>query len=60
MTYYAGDPLAGGKAIRTVQLGQADGRNTALPQAPQGAKFAVFGRGGEQVIVDLMAAPQGR
>ncbi|MFC5846812.1 hypothetical protein [Deinococcus petrolearius] len=70
VTFYAADPLKGGKATQTVRLGtDAQAQQAALTQAAKGARFAVVERGGEQVIVDLAqsafpggtgaAAPQG-
>jgi len=74
VSYYSGDPLAGGKLIGTVKLtppqgaptGPAAGNQASVPrpnplsaQAPAGAKFAVIRDGhGGARIIDLSRADQ--
>lgn len=58
VTFYTADPLKGGKATQTIQLsGTGASQEAALTQAAKNAGFAVIERNGEQVVVDLSAAP---
>ncbi|WP_027483420.1 hypothetical protein [Deinococcus pimensis] len=57
VTFYAGDPLAGGKAQTTIKLGGTltAQQQQALTTAASKAKFAVVERSGGTTIVDLTA-----
>ncbi|WP_027483037.1 hypothetical protein [Deinococcus pimensis] len=57
VTFYAGDPLAGGKAQTTIKLGGTltAQQQQALTTAASKAKFAVIERSGGTTIVDLTA-----
>lgn len=62
VTFYAADPLAGGKAQTSIALNGAltAAQQQAVSQAASKAKFAVIERGGETTIVDLSAQPARR
>ncbi|WP_272976556.1 hypothetical protein [Deinococcus geothermalis] len=60
VTFYDGDPLAGGRVIESLRLDKpASNQAAALTQAARGAKFAVIERPGERLIVALGAAQPG-
>ncbi|PYE52753.1 hypothetical protein [Deinococcus yavapaiensis] len=62
VTFYASDPLAGGKAQTSISLNGAltAAQQQAVSQAASNAKFAVIERGGQTLVVDLAAQPGSR
>ncbi|UBV44727.1 hypothetical protein LAJ19_16350 (plasmid) [Deinococcus taeanensis] len=60
VTFYAADPLKGGKATQTVKVTGNDANAQAeITQVAKTAIFAVVERNGEQIIVDLSATARG-